>query len=176
MSSRRPAAGHTRRRSQKRKFDIFRKSSTFTGATTGVAEIDPILSSFVTSYGAMPFQATLSIPRFDIMTVGTGTGTGANSVTVGWLVGAGTLDAADLDPVANPDQFWWVRKFYLQNNSNPVGVPWAVQGIDMGNMRVGTKRTLKTLGDQLFLAVRPDFTGFTAVQTTINAQYGILYA
>lgn len=171
--------GSTRRgsgRRPRRKFDIYRHSTVFNGVTTGVNEVEDIGAAFVSQYGAKPFQSTWSIPRFDISCQGTGTGTGLNFATVGWMVGPSTLDAADLDPVVNPDLFWWVRKFALQNNSNPAGMPWAIQGEDSGNMRVNTRRTWKVLGDTLWLAVRPDFTGFTALQTTLNVNYGILYA
>lgn len=166
--------GHGR----KRKFDVYRHTVSSAIVTSGAGGItaNDIMASFKTAYGAEPFQATLSIPRFEVVSTGVGTGTGLNSFTLGYAVAPSTMDAADLDPVANPDIFWWDRKWYVQNNSNPAGVPWAIQGVDFANMKVNTKRTLKTLGDTLFVAVRADYAGFTNMQVTVNTQIGILYA
>jgi len=171
-------AHRPRRGSRGRKFDIYRTSTTFNITTSGSAGVlaSNIIGGFKTTYGADPFQATLSIPRFEVASVGVGTGTGLNSFTLAFCVGPNTLDANDLDPVANPDQMWWDRKFYLQNNSNPAGIPWGIQGVDALNYKVNTRRTLKTLGDTLFASCRADFTGFTEIDVTLDLQVGILYA
>jgi len=166
------------RRPQPRKFDVYRLTTSYNISTTGAAGVTTkdVMGQFATDYGAKPYQATLSIPRFDVTSEGTGTGTGSNSFTVGFMVGSNQLDAADLDPVANPNEFWWDRKWYLQNNSNPVGVPWAMQGAAQSNLEVRTRRTLKNLDDTLWTAVRADFAGFTALTVTVSLVVGILYA
>jgi hypothetical protein len=171
-------AHRPRGRGPRRKWDDFAISHTFTGASTGVTEVYDVIGGsggFTATFGSRPHQATLSIPRFDMSTLGTGTGTNVNSITLGFCVGPNTLDAADLDPSTNAQVFWWIRKYTLQNNSNPAGALWAIQGTDALNWTVRTRRTLKELGDTLWVAVRPDFTGFTAVATTIDLHVGILY-
>src|SRR5581483_6410735 len=167
---------HRRGRGPRRKFDDYAVSHTFAGANSTVSEIFDVMNQFKTDYGAKPYQATLSIPRFDLVTVGTGAGTNVNSVTLGFIVAPNTMTAPELDPVANPRNFWWTRKYYVQNNSNPPGVPWAIQGVDALDWTVRTRRTIKALDHTLFMVVRPDFTGFTALATTVNLHVGILYA
>lgn len=166
---------HRRRRGSGRKWDDHRVSHTFTGASSTIPEIFDVFADFKSTYGAVPHQATLSIPRFDMSTIGTGTGSGTNSVTLGFIVAPNTMTAIELDPVTNADVMWWDRKYYVQNNSNPAGELWAIQGSDELNWKVRTRRTLKALNETLFVCVRPDFTGFTALATTINLQVGILY-
>jgi hypothetical protein len=165
-----------RRTQGRRKWDDYPVSHDFVGAASGTAEAYDIGNQFKTDYGYWPHQATLSIPRFDLSTVGTGTGTGLNFITVGFVVGPNTLDAVDLDPVANAREFWWVRKYSVQNNSNPAGILWAIQGEGgSDNWKVKTRRTLKALDDTLWMAVRPDFGGFTGLLTSANVHVGILY-
>lgn len=168
--------GHTRHRGTRRKWDDYAVSLDFNATATGQVNVVDVMGNFKTAYGAVPHQATLSIPRFDLVSVGTGTGTGVNGFNLGFAVGPATLDAADLDPVANADIFWWVRKYYVQNNSNPAGVPWAISGIDANNWKVNTRRTIKELGWTLWASVRADFTGFTALDVTLSVHVGILYA
>lgn len=161
-----------------RKFDLWRSTASFAHTTSGAAGVlsTDVGAAFASVYGTNPYQATWSVPRFDVSSLGTGTGTGLNTLTFGWLMGPSTLDTADLDPVANPDEFWWVRKFTVQNNSNPAGILWSIQGVDSANMKVNTRRTRKALGDTLWISSRADFTGFTELDLFVNAQYGILYA
>lgn len=164
-------------RRPRRKFDDYPISHEFAGAATATPEAFDVMGQFATDYGAKPYQATLSIPRFDLATIGSGTGTNRCSITLGFTVGPKTLDAADLDPVINPREFWWVRKYYVQNNSNPAGMLWAIQGMGGADAwKVKTRRTLKNLDDTLWVVVRPDFTGFTALDTVVDMHVGVLYA
>lgn len=171
-------AGRSRKGKSPRKFDMYRVSHTFSHTTSGAAGVlaTDVGAGFSGTYGTNPYQATWSVERFDVSSLGTGTGTGLNNITFGWLMGPSTLDTADLDPVANPDEFWWVRKFSVQNNSNPAGILWSIQGVDAGNMKVNTRRTRKNLGDTLWIASRADFTGFTELDLFVAVHYGILYA
>lgn len=166
---------HHHRGGKRRKFDDYPVTFTGTLTPTGTTDVHDVMSQFKTDFGSVPHQATLSIPRFDLSTVGTGTGTGVNSITLGFCVGPNTLDALDLDPSASSRIFWWTRKYYLQNNSNPVGVLWAIQGMDANNWKVNTRRTIKELDATLFTAVRADFTGFTQIDYVLNMHVGILY-
>lgn len=161
---------------QRRKWDDYELTVSSAIGTSGSLGIQDVMAQFKTDYGSVPHQATLSIPRFDLATLGTGTGTGLNYVTLGLVVGPNTLDAVDMDPVANPRLFWWVRKYALQNNSNPAGIPWAIQGEGGdANWKVRTRRTLKELDSTLFAVIRADFGGFTQVLVDWHLHVGILY-
>lgn len=141
---------------------MHRVSEQFSGASTGVVEVAQVLTS---STATTP---TLGPIYFDLACLGTGTGTGLNVVSIGFFVGPSTMDAADLDMTTDPDIGWWyTRKIYLQNNSNPAGEAWTIQGQDKP-FKVATRRKMPAFSSVLWLAVRPDFTGFTAVQTNVN--------
>lgn len=142
-----------------------RGSVSFTGGTSGTVEVSDILPALTASVNE---GFTIGPILYDIACTGTGTGTGQNSLTLGLLMGPGTLDAADLDPSANPNIGWWyTRKFYLQNNSNPAGEPWLIQG-GPGPFKVATKRKVEALSTGLFVCALPTFAGFTAVATSWN--------
>jgi hypothetical protein len=171
--SRRPhTSGHS---APKRKSTILRLGHTFTGAATATAEAWDVTADIQTLISAIPQGMTLGPGHFDLGLVGTGTGTGLNSVTLGFIVGPSSLDALDMDPVSQANfGFWWLRKFYVQNNSNPAGEAWAVQGV-ADQFRINTRRRLEALKTSLFCVARPDFTGFTALATTVDLQMTLLY-
>lgn len=147
----------------------------FGGATSGTVEAQDLFSNFKTTYGAIPFQCTVRRPFFDLETLGTGTAaTSRNYVEVGLFYGPATLDAVDMDPSTDADKFWWLRTFYVDSGSTPPGELSRSTG-EMP-IRVRTSRSLKTLGDTVWLVARPQFTGFTALATRISIQLPIVYA
>jgi hypothetical protein len=159
----------------RRRSVTWRGGHTFAGAATATSEAWDVTTAFTTEFGAIPQGLTLGPIAFDLGILGTGTGTGLNSVTVGFMVGPDSLDAIDMDPVSQANfGFWYVRKFYLQNNSNGAGAPWADQG-QSEQFHVNTRRKLVAMRSSLWVNVRPDFTGFTAVSTTIDMRVNLLY-
>lgn len=172
-------AGHPKHRGSRRKWDDFATTIVHNGMVTGTFAASDVGAIFAGKYGYLPHQSTLDIPRFDMQTDAAGTGTGTNLVTLGFKVASSAISLTDpsLDPVLNADDFWWVRKYQVQNNSNPPGVLWAIQGVDALDWKVNTRRTLKLLGDTLWCSIRVDYTGFTAASfnTSVSLHVGILY-
>lgn len=165
---------HSSARSSKRKWDDYRLSYSDSSMTSGTVVVHDVFSQFKTDFGAIPFQATLGPIRFDLGTAATGTGTSINYVSLGFLVGPATLDAADLDLSSDSKEFWWTRQFYLDNSSGQLKTVTD----EFRAFNVRTMRTLKSLGDTLWLALYPSYGGFTAssliCRTSLNV--GILYA
>lgn len=174
--SSRPMAGGGRKK--RRKWDDYSFTWTPTAFATNTFAALDVMQQFKTDFGSKPHQATLSIPRFDITTDALGTGTGTNTITLGFMIGSSNMALTDpaLNP-ANSHGMWWVRKYQLQNNSNPPGVLWAIQGTDALNWKVRTRRTLKELDDTLWMCLRADYAGFTAssLNISVSLHVGILY-
>lgn len=173
--SRRPHRG--RRVGPKRKSDIYKTSLSLGALTSATASAVDVMAQFKTDFGAIPYQATLGPIEYYVTSIAAGTAavTDLNTFNIGFLVGPATLDSADLDPVTDANKFWYVRKFELQNNSSPAGIPWATQGI-RDDFKVRTMRTLKVLGDTLWLAGRADLNGFTSLTVSVAMRIKILYA
>ena len=148
-------AHHRRGQGPRRKFDMYKISLSLGALASGTASAVDVMAQFKTDFGAIPFQATLGPIDYYVTSIAAGTAavTDLNVVNLGFLVGPSTLDSADLDPVTDANKFWYVRKFELQNNSSPAGIPWATQGL-VTDFRVKTRRTLKVLGDTLWVAGR----------------------
>lgn len=171
--------GRHARRGPKRKWDDFQLTLTSNGMATNTFTAFDVMGVFSGTYGSVPHQSTLSIPRFDIGTSAAGTGTGTNYLTVGFMIASRLLSPTDasLNPSTAVRGFWWTRKYQLQNNSNPPATLLAVQGMDALNWKVRTRRTLKELDDTLWAVVRADYTGFTAASFNVDLSLhvGILY-
>jgi hypothetical protein len=156
--------------SQRRKRVWSRVTNTGSSASsTTVSYVGDLLSPLHAA-GSSTLGMTCGPVLFTLGLNATGTLTGLNSVKLGIIKTPKNPTAAQWDPTTQPELDWlYLNTFYLQNNSNPSGTPWATQGMDgQGTFHTRSRRKIEEFNETLSMFITPVFAGATALAWEIN--------
>jgi len=101
--------------------------------------------------------------------VAAGTGTGTTNIRVGLIVAPATVEAVDVDPVAEAELDWsWNRRYHVGNTA--ITIPH-----DSSTMiDCKAKRKCEEIGDSYFIVATPELGGATSL--TYGAHVRVLLA
>jgi hypothetical protein len=140
-------------------------TSTVTGSATATPQSINLLTPLIAS-GASVLGITVIRQLHVMQCLATGSPTGLCSIDVGVIVADSAGGASVYDPAVSPELDWmYLSKFYVQNNSSPVG---NILGNYTMPVDIRSKRKVDELGQGLIMVVTPTFAGATALATTVS--------
>jgi len=130
----------------------------FTNGTLAASAVDLVegLSQFEAAYGANLIGSTITRIHFTFTGRLLSSTPNTDATRLGIIVGADTLDVADLSPVASPNLDWMLNKDFDMEVNATAGYPTRHYSFDLK-----AQRRLAELGDTLFILVQNQDPGDT---------------